>query len=178
MTMRSPECRNTQANKAVGSNRGTAAILTCGPKRNEGWMRRALCAALFFLVGFNPALGEVRIEASTGGEVSHYLELFAVLRQSGERIVIDGPCYSACTLVLSTIPHNRVCVTRRAILGFHAPRLVDDYGREYLAPEATREVVAAYPAPIRNWISRHGGLRQRPIFLRGRELMALYPLCR
>jgi hypothetical protein len=32
-------------------------------------MRRALCAALFFLVGFNPALGEVRIEASTGGEV-------------------------------------------------------------------------------------------------------------
>jgi hypothetical protein len=147
-------------------------------KRNEGSMRRALCAALFFLVGFNPALGEVRIEASTGGEVSHYLELFAVLRQSGERIVIDGPCYSACTLVLSTIPHNRVCVTRRAILGFHAPRLVDDYGREYLAPEATREVVAAYPAPIRNWISRHGGLRQRPIFLRGRELMALYPLCR
>jgi len=78
----------------------------------------------------------VRIEASTGGEVSHYLELFAVLRHSGERIVIDGPCYSACTLVLSTIPHNRVCVTRRAILGFHAPRLVDDYGREYLAPEA------------------------------------------
>ena len=129
-------------------------------------MRRALCAALFFLVGFTPALGEVRIEASTGGEVSHYLELFAVLRQSRERIVIDGPCYSACTLVLSTIPHNRVCVTRRAILGFHAPRLVDDYGREYLAPEATREVVAAYPAPIRNWISRHGGLRQRPIFLR------------
>jgi hypothetical protein len=68
--------------------------------------------ALFFLVGFNPALGEVRIEGSTGGEVSHYLELFAVLRRSGERIVIDGPCYSACTLVLSTIPHNRVCVTR------------------------------------------------------------------
>ena len=141
-------------------------------------MRRALCAALFFLVGFNPALGEVRIEASTGGEVSHYLELFAVLRHSGERIVIDGPCYSACTLVLSMIPHNRVCVTRRAILGFHAPKLVDDYGREYLAREATREVVAVYPAPIRNWISRHGGLRQRPIFLRGRELMALYPLCR
>ena len=141
-------------------------------------MRCALCAALFFLVGFNPALGEVRIEASTGGEVSHYLELFAVLRHSGERIVIDGPCYSACTLVLSMIPHNRVCVTRRAILGFHAPRLVDDYGREYLAPEATREVVAAYPAPTRNWISRHGGLRHRPIFLRGQELMALYPLCR
>jgi hypothetical protein len=141
-------------------------------------MRRALCAALFFLVSFNPALGEVRIEASTGGVVTDFLDLFAVLRQSGERIVIDGPCYSACTLVLSSIPHNRVCVTRRAILGFHAPRLVDDHGQEYFSPEVTRVMVAAYPAPIRNWISRHGGLTQRPIFLRGRDLMALYPLCR
>lgn len=77
-------------------------------------MRHVLYAALLFLVGFNPALAEMRIEASTGGAVGHYLELFAVLRQSGERIVIDGPCYSACTLVLSTIPSDRICVTRRA----------------------------------------------------------------
>ena len=141
-------------------------------------MRHVLYAALLFLVGFNPALAEVRIEASTGGVVGHYLELFAVLRQSGERIVIDGPCYSACTLVLSTIPSDRICVTRRAVLGFHAPRLVDEYGQEYLVPEATRVVASAYPGPIRNWIWRHGGLTQRIILLRGRELTALYPLCR
>ena len=66
-------------------------------------MRRFLYTALLFIVGCNPALAEVRIEASTGGVVSHYLELFAVLRQSGERIVIDGPCFCACTLALSTI---------------------------------------------------------------------------
>lgn len=71
-------------------------------------MRHVFYAALLFLVGFNPALAEVRIEASTGGVVGHYLELFAVLRRSGERIVIDGPCYSACTLVLSTIPSDRI----------------------------------------------------------------------
>lgn len=128
-------------------------------------MRRALNAALFFLVDFSPALAEVRIEASTGGIVGRYLELFAVLRQSGERIVIDGPCYSACTLLLSTIPPDRICVTRRAVLGFHAPKLVDQYGQEYLAPEATLMMAAAYPTPIHNWISRHGGLTQRPIFL-------------
>jgi hypothetical protein len=98
-----------------------------GVETERGLDATCSLSAVFFLVGFNPLLGEVRIEASTGGEVSHYLELFAVLRQSGERIVIDGPCYSACTLVLSTMPH-RVCVARRAILGFHAPRLVDDYG--------------------------------------------------
>jgi hypothetical protein len=123
-------------------------------------------------------VADVRIKASTGGVVSNFLELFGLLRRSGERIVIDGPCYSACTLVLSTIPRNRICVTRRAILGFHAPKLVDAYGQEYPAPEATTVVTAAYPAAIRNWIRRHGGLTDRPIFLRGRELAALYRLCR
>jgi hypothetical protein len=147
-------------------------------------MRRALCVALVSLVClnpvcFNPALADVRIEGSTGGVVSNFLELFQVLRRSGQRVVIDGPCYSACTLVLSTIPRDRICVTRRAVLGFHAPKLVDGYGQEYPAPEATTRVVtAAYPAAIRNWISRHGGLTDRPIFLRGRELAALYRRCR
>jgi hypothetical protein len=142
-------------------------------------MRRALCAVVVFLVCLNPALADVRIEASTGGVVSNFLELFRFLRSSGQRVVIDGPCYSACTLVLSTIPRNRICVTRRAVLGFHAPKLADEYGQEYPAPEAaTRVVTATYPAPIRNWIRRHGGLTDRPIFLRGRELAALYRLCR
>jgi hypothetical protein len=142
-------------------------------------MQRLLFAAVLFVGGFNPAFADVRIEASTGGVVSDYLELFAALRRSGERIVIDGPCLSACTLVVSTIPPNRICVTRRAVLGFHAPRLVDQYGDEYSAPDAvTRLVDAAYPPPIQNWIRRHGGLTERPIYLRGRQLTALYPLCR
>lgn len=142
-------------------------------------MRHVLCAALVFLVCHNPAWADVRIKASTGGVVTNFLELFSLLRESGQRIVIDGPCYSACTLVLSTIPRDRICVTRRAVLGFHAPMLVDGYGQEYPAPEmTTRLVTAAYPAPIRSWIRRHGGLTNRPIFLRGRELAALYPLCR
>lgn len=141
-------------------------------------MRCALCAAVVFLVCLSPAVADVRIEASTGGVVSNFLDLFRLLRRSGERVVIDGPCYSACTLVLSTIPRSRICVTQRAVLGFHAPKLVDAYGQEYPAEAATRVVTAAYPAPIRNWIRRHGGLTDRPIFLRGRELAALYRVCR
>ena len=63
-----------------------------------------------------------------------YLKLFALLNQSGERIIIDGPCLSACTLLLTEIPHGRVCVTSRAILGFHAAELMDGHGRKYPAP--------------------------------------------
>ena len=72
-----------------------------------------------------PVRADFRILSSSGGEVSSYLAVFARVRQSGDRVIIDGPCLSACTLVLSTISKNRVCVTRRAVLGFHAPKYVD-----------------------------------------------------
>src|SRR3954468_3823440 len=84
-----------------------------------------------------PASAEVRILASPGGEVGPFLDLFARVRASGERVVIDGPCLSACTLVLSTVPNERICVTRRAILGFHAARSMDTRGRLYAEPEAS-----------------------------------------
>jgi hypothetical protein len=141
-------------------------------------MRCALYTALVLLACLNSAFAEVRIEASPGGDVLGFLKLFAVLRQSGERVVIDGPCLSACTLVLSSIPRKRICVTRRAILGFHAPKLVDEYGDEFHAGVITHAVDAAYPAPVRAWIKRHGGLTDKPIFLYGRALASIYPVCR
>ena len=132
----------------------------------------ALCAAI------GPTAAEVRILASPGGQVGPFLDLFEQVRASGERVVIDGPCMSACTLVLSIVPDNRICVTRRAVLGFHAARSIDQRGRLYAEPEASREVLAAYPAPVRGWILRHGGLTSRLLLLRGRELNAFYPACR
>jgi hypothetical protein len=140
-------------------------------------VRGILFRVLLYTTLASPASADVRILASPGGEVGGFLELFAVLRQSGERIVIDGPCFSACTLVLNTIPEDRICVTRRAVLGFHAAREVDRRGREYAAPDATRVVTETYPAGIRAWIKRRGGLTQKPIFLRGRELAAVLPRC-
>jgi hypothetical protein len=131
-----------------------------------------LCAAIA------PARAEVRILASPGGQVGPFLDLFDRVRESGERVVIDGPCLSACTLVLSIVPDDRICVTRRAVLGFHAARSIDRRGRMYAEPEASQAVLEAYPAPVRGWISRRGGLTSRLLLLRGRELAAIYPRCR
>jgi hypothetical protein len=124
------------------------------------------------------ARAEVRILASLGGQVGPFLDLFERVRDSGERVVIDGPCLSACTLVLSMVPSSRICVTRRAVLGFHAARSVDRRGRLYAEPEASELVLEAYPVPVRNWIRRRGGLTSRLLLLRGRELNAIYPTCR
>ena len=125
-----------------------------------------------------PAQAEVRILASPGGQVGPFLDLFERVRASGERVVIDGPCLSACTLVLSMVPNNRICVTRRAILGFHAARSIDARGHLYAEPEASELVLEAYPSPVRGWILRRGGLTSRLLLLRGRELAAIYRSCR
>lgn len=135
-----------------------------------------LAAALSVLV--SPAQAEVRILSSPGGQVGPFLDLFEEVRASGERVVIDGPCLSACTLVLSLIPSERICVTRRAIFGFHAARSIDRRGRTYAEPEASQLVLEAYPAPVRVWIERRGGLTSRLLLLRGRELMTMYRPCR
>ena len=139
---------------------------------------RHLIAAIILCMGTASAHAEVRILSSPGGQVGPFIELFDKVRESGERVVIDGPCLSACTLVLMTIPEERICVTRRAVLGFHAARSIDRRGRMYAEPEASRAVEAAYPAPVRRWIARRGGLTSRLLLLRGRELAAMYPRCR
>ena len=76
------------------------------------------------------------------------------------------------------MPNERICVTRRAVLGFHAARSVDRRGRIYAEPEASEAVLETYPAPIRDWIIRRGGLTSRLLLLRGRELTAIYRPCR
>lgn len=138
---------------------------------------QVVVAVLALCAGIASARADVRILSSPGGQVGPFIELFDKVRESGERVVIDGPCLSACTLVLMTVPADRICVTRRAVLGFHAARSIDRRGRMYAEPEASKAVLEAYPEPIRNWISRRGGLGSRMLLLRGRDLTAMYPRC-
>jgi hypothetical protein len=136
-----------------------------------------LAVALWFFATML-ARAEVRILASPGGKVGPFIDLFEEVRNSGERVVIDGPCLSACTLVLSMVPSERICVTRRAVFGFHAARSMDRRGRLYAEPAASQLVLQAYPDQVRDWIVRRGGLTSRLLLLRGRELTAMYRPCR
>lgn len=139
-----------------------------------------LTALLLWLCvfGAEPAIADVRILSSPGGPVIPYVKVFEAVRDSGERVVIDGPCLSACTLVLSIVPAERICITRRAVLGFHAARSVDDRGRLRAEPGATRIVLETYRPSVQQWIRRRGGLTSRVLLLRGRELATMYPGCR
>jgi hypothetical protein len=130
------------------------------------------------VVTLSPAYADIRIVSDPGGEVSAYIRKYHEVRDSGEQVVIDGPCLSACTLLTGIVPPNHVCVTSRAVLGFHAASYYDDASRSLVPTrEGSALVMRLYPAQIRGWIQRHGGLTPRLIELRGRELTALYRTC-
>ena len=144
-----------------------------------GRMRRAAVVGALgsLLLGVGSASAEIRIQRDFGGQIGPYLYRFAMVREAGHRVVIDGPCLSACTLALGVIPRDRICVTENAVLGFHAAWMPGQDGRPHTSSGGTRLLMAIYPPKVRDWIRRRGGLHTKTIFLRGRELLALYPPC-
>ena len=134
-------------------------------------------AAALFLSGVEASHAAVRIADDRGGMIGNYLDKFHRLRSSGESVVIDGLCASACTLVLAAVPHDKICVTSRASLGFHAAYDFGAHGRIVTNPEATVMLYSTYPTPVQHWIAVRGGLTPRMIFLRGKQLKAMYQPC-
>jgi hypothetical protein len=135
-------------------------------------------AAIASLTFAAAAHADVRITNDPGGEVLSYVNKYRELRTTGEHLVIDGPCLSACTLFTGLIPPNQVCVTHRAVLGFHAASYYDDARRSLVPTRAgTRLVMRMYPASIRHWIEQHGGLTPRIMKMQGNDLAALYRTC-
>jgi hypothetical protein len=138
----------------------------------------SLAGALASVLMTCVAQADIRIVSDPGGEVASYVQKFRQIRASGQRVIIDGPCLSACTLLTGIVPKNRVCVTHRAALGFHAASYYDDASRTLVPTRQGSELVMRlYPPEIRSWINKHGGLRPQLVMLRGRELSELYPTC-
>lgn len=123
------------------------------------------------------ASATVRIAGDPGGQIGPYLERLATLRNSGEKVVIDGPCLSACTMILGIIPRDRICATAKAKLGFHAAWHPGEDGRPVTSRGGTQLLMDVYPQQVRNWIARRGGLTPRMKYLSGRELYAMVPAC-
>ena len=137
----------------------------------------ALLGAAVAALTISNASAAVRIKADPGGQIGPYLENLVALRGSGERVIIDGPCLSACTMVLGVIPRDRICVTSRARLGFHAAWHPGGNGQPVTSREATKLLMEIYPERVRSWIKDRGGLSPKMMFLSGRELSAMYQTC-
>jgi hypothetical protein len=145
-----------------------------------GWGMKfvtGLLAAVLLLAGLGVSEAAVRITADRGGRIGTYVDKYQELRTSGETVIIDGLCASACTIVLGALAHDKICVTSHASLGFHAAWDFGARGRPVTNLEATQMLYSLYPPPVKRWIAQRGGLTPRMIFLRGKELLSMYKPC-
>jgi hypothetical protein len=125
------------------------------------------------LAGYNP-----------GGFLARYLADLEKLRRLGVRqLQLDTTCASACTVFLRL--GDRVCVTKRARIGFHKISLS---GRTRFGPIRARLKSAEHnfndkflqrlPANIRSWRGIRHGLPQRMVWLKGEEAARRIGRCR
>lgn len=136
-----------------------------------------LLAAALLLAGVGASHAAVRIADDRGGQIGGYISKFQHLRSSGQSVIIDGLCASACTMVLGAVPHDKICVTSHAALGFHAAYDFGINGRTFTNREATMMLYSMYPTSVQRWIAARGGLTPQMIFLRGKQLQAMYQPC-
>src|ERR1700687_5699691 len=111
-----------------------------------------LALLLLSLLAAAPARADLRITRDHGGYVEEYKTKYQRIRDRRERVIIDGICNSACTLVFGIVPMNKVCVTPRASLGAFT------FGIKVTSSEGTSDLMSYYPQPVKDWIRRNGGL--------------------
>ena len=135
-----------------------------------------VCAAML-ACSITSASATMRIAEDHGGEVGKYFKAFVKVRSTGERVVIDGDCLSACTMVLGLVPSKQICATPRARFGFHAASKLNNDGRLVTSAVATDVLWDFYPASVRRWIIRHGGLTKQMIYMEGRSMDGIVATC-
>ena len=120
----------------------------------------SLALLVLSLVAATPAHALLHITRDHGGYVEEYKAKYKRIKDRGERVIIDGICNSACTLLLGIIPLNRVCVTPRASLGFHMAYYdrATTFGIKVTSYAGTADLMSYYPKPVKEWIDRNGGL--------------------
>jgi hypothetical protein len=109
----------------------------------------------------------VVVSEDTGGLVSLYQMRWADLAAKNVKVQISGTCASACTVLLGYIPNQNICVTQNGALGFHWATV----------GFVTAELWQLYPQDIRDWITKHGGLTQRVIWLQAPEIFRYFRKC-
>jgi hypothetical protein len=115
---------------------------------------------VFSSLAASPACADLHITRDHGGYVEEYKTKYAHIRDAHERVIIDGICNSACTLVFGIVPMNKICVTPRASLGFHQAYYdkAFTFGIKVTSTEGTSDLMSYYPDTVKDWIRRNGGL--------------------
>src|SRR4051794_13526547 len=97
-------------------------------RRSQVTSRLVVLFALFGCLLSRPCDAAVRIQDDMGGSLGTYYMKYTTIRKSGQQVIIDGDCFSACTIVTGMVARQNICVTPRARFGFHAALAPNQYG--------------------------------------------------
>lgn len=120
------------------------------------------------------------IRYSPGGELKRFQAAAAAVRRGARRlVVIDGPCISACA-VFADIARANVCITNRAVFGFHKASLVSL--RSYRNGMTVKRRLAVsdppHSADITRWVKSRGGFPQNGLRrMNARQAAAFWRRC-
>jgi hypothetical protein len=127
--------------------------------------------------------GGVTIDDDRGGVIINYIDRFKLEEKRGTKFKIVGRCESACTMITGIIPRDRVCVSKKATLGFHSgyfaiPTIFGIF--PWHSKNATIVLWSYYPADVQaallalKW---NGGLGQKQRKMIHLKASSFYPLC-
>ena len=135
-------------------------FMSPGPVPDRSMRITPLALLLLSLLAATPARADLHITRDHGGYVEEYKAKYQRIRDRHERVIIDGICNSACTLVFGIVPPNKICVTPRASLGFHQAYYdkAFTFGIKVTSAEGTSDLMSYYPVTVKDWIRRNGGL--------------------
>jgi hypothetical protein len=135
----------------------------------------------FLLITILPAPAAQRVTFSPGGRIDHFYETYTQWRLSGELVVIDGFCISACTFAVGLIPPDRLCVTPYARFAFHSATYTNHQGQRVFAREGSRLAWYIYPQNVRELLLRRGWQKgmehDELIYVEGKELHTIVRPC-
>jgi hypothetical protein len=151
-------------------------------ERSVRWAFHVSCAiaVLWLMVICSPAFSAERpvvighsFADQRGGDVEEFAARYAAIRAEGQKVIIDGPCISACTIVAS-LPRDQVCITPHAVLGVHLAADADGMPDPAYTDWAVKTY---YPLALQDWIARHGGLADVPKWIGYRDLLTIFRPC-
>jgi len=119
--------------------------LLCAPNgltASQARLARVQSEGHFFSEGFLAGCGNpCWIYANYGGRIGDFEELASQVLHDDRIVIIDGDCFSACTL-LADFGRPHVFITRRARMHFH---------------RSSAESVPDQSEGIATWVNSHGG---------------------
>lgn len=121
----------------------------------------------------------VVIKNDRGGYIHRFQLKYARWARQNKEVAVDGYCASSCTMAIGMIKRSNLCVTPRAVWGFHGSYVQTITGKQE-NPGDTHLMTEQYTDDINAWIESKGGLHtyKTMLLLKWPETQTYFRVCR